>query len=213
MEITKQPLIGSYSNPDQSEGPKESAVPNIIDKREKTASPATHMHEGIQEDLKQGIEQSTDGIEKAKTYEEILAENDIEKTTAQAIVDAILTEGYYEETLQVTKSSSVTLRTRGYEDYKRYLRALEFINPKYVEEQTEIQIRYFLASSLVAFKGTAFSHAPPDAEEQEREDAFNVRMVWISRQGERVINLLANKLTKFDRVVSIVMSEGVVENF
>lgn len=208
-----KPLIGSYSDPNPNAAEDKTPTPKIVDKRDKVDTPATKMHEGIQEELKQDVKQEQDGIEKAKSYVEILAENDIEKTKAQAIVDAIITDGFWEEALQVTKSTTVTLRTRGYEDYKRYLRALEFINPKYVEEQNEIQIRYFLAASLVVFKGEAFEHPVANASEKEREEAFDVRMEWISNQSERIINLLASKLSKFDRVVQLVMSEGVVENF
>jgi len=212
MEGTK-PLIGSYTNPNPSSPEPKSDAPQIVDKRKKVDTPATKMHEGIQEELKQDVEQSQDNIEKTKSYEEILADNDVEKTKAQAIVDSILIDGFYEEAMQVTKTTTVTLRTRGYEAYKRYLRALEFINPKYVEEQNEIQIRYFLAASLVSFKGQTFTHVAPTAEEKEREDAFDARLDWITKQNERIIHLLAGKLNRFDRVVQIVMSEGVVENF
>jgi len=171
------------------------------------------MHEGIQEDLRQDVEGTQDTAEKAQSYEDILAENDIEKSHAQSIVDAMLTQGYYEETVPVTKTTTVTLRTRAYEDYQRYLRGLELINPRFVEEQQEIMGRYFLAASLVAFKGEVFVHTEPTATPKEREDAFDTRMAWLSSQSERLVNLLISKLSKFDRTIQVVMSEGVVENF
>jgi len=206
-------IIGSYANPSGDDSEIKSADVSIIDKREKVSSPTTNMHEGIQEDLRQGIKGTQDSVEKAHSYEDILADNDIDKSQAQDIVDAMLSNGYYEDSVPVTKKTTVTLRTRSYEDYKRYLRGLELINPRFVEEQQEIMGRYFLASSIVGFKGEQFVHVAPTATPKEIEDAFDVRMEWVAKQPERIVNLLISKLSAFDRTVQIVMSEGVVENF
>lgn len=212
MSEPNRPMIGAYKKPGGSDEITGQNI-EIADKRERQETPASNLHEGIQEELKQGVEGSQDTVEKAKSYEEILADNDISKSKAQLIVDAMLTDGYYEETMPVTKKVTVTLRTRGYADYKRYLRALELYNPRFVDEQQEIMARHFLAASIVSFKGETLLHAPLEATEKEREDAFSARMKWVESKSERVINLLISKLNKFDRMISIVMSEGVVENF
>jgi hypothetical protein len=74
--------------------------------------------------------------------------------------------------------------------------------------------RYYLAASLVAFKGQTFTHPEVSKSKPEVvEQAFQDRLEWIEKQGEALIFLLAQKLSKFDRVIQVVMSEGVVENF
>lgn len=204
-----RPVIGSYKKPMVPADAQQSdtAEPQIVDKRPKIDSPTKALSEGVTEDLKDSIERTKGAAEKAKSYEEILAEHDIPLAKAHAIVDAMLEKGFYEDTLAVTKSSSVTFRTRIHADYVRYLRALEVYNPKYVEEQQEIQIRYFLSASLISFKGVSFSN------QEDPEKAFDEKLAWIEKQPERVIHLLAGKLSKFDLQIQIVMSEGIVENF
>jgi hypothetical protein len=121
----------------------------------------------------------------------------------------MLEKGFYEESVPVTKSVVATFRTRAHADYVRYLRALETYNPKYVEEQQEIQIRYFLAASLVSFKGTVFKVAAGE----DAEKFFDRKLEWIEAQPETVIRLIAVKLSKFDQQIQTIMSEGIVENF
>lgn len=203
-----RPVIGSYKKPivPADAEKHDETEPQIVDKRPKVDSPTKALSEGVQEDLKDSIERTKAAAEKAKTYEEILSDHDISLSKAHAIVDAMLEKGFYEETLPVTKTVNATFRTRTQADYVRYLRALEIYNPKYVEEQQEIQIRYFLGSSLLAFKGVTFTNTDP-------EKLFDEKIEWLEKQPERIVNLLATKLSKFDKQVQIVMSEGVVENF
>lgn len=204
------PVIGSYRRPptapDGANNTAPEPEPEIIDKRPKVATPSGSLSEGVQEDLKSSIDRTKEAAEKAKSYKEILSERDIPLSKAHAIVDGMLEKGFYEETLAFTSNTTVTFRTRAHSDYVRYLRALETYNPKFVEEQQEIQIRYFLAASLVAFKGVTFAEKDP-------EKLFDAKLDWIEKQPERLVNLLATKLSKFDVQIQVVMSEGVVENF
>jgi len=202
MTTTRAPVIGSYRR-EASEEVK------------KTTSTATQtssaLSEGIKEDLKDTLEQNKAGAEKAKTYEEILAENNISRERAHLVVDALLEKGYYEETYQIklpaSSSVTVTLRTRTQADYIRFLQALEANAPRYVEEQRELQARYYLAASLVSFRGQTF---PADTAEKP---AFEAKMDWLEKQPERIIALLTNRLAVFDREINLIMNEGAVENF
>lgn len=202
------PVIGSYRKPATTGEARTDASPEpqVVDNRPKVESPSRSLTEGLQEDLKSSIDRTKDAAEKAKTYAEILSERDIPLAKAHAIVDAMLEKGFYDETLEITKSTSVTFRTRTHSDYIRYLRAVEVYNPKFVEEQQEIQIRYFLAASLVAFKGQTFTHP-------EADKLFDSKLEWLEKQPERLVSLLAVKLNKFDQKIQLVMSEGIVENF
>lgn len=202
----RPPMVGSYGDPRKK-------APAVEDKPVSALTAAKSMAEGLQEEIKRDVEETKETAVKAKGYKEILEEAEISLQKARAIVDDILTKGYYEEDIQITKNSFVTFRTRTHADYRRYLRALEAVTPKFIDEQQEIQLRYFLAASLVAFKGQTFEHPKNKTSENAAEDMFDKRLSWITEQPDTLINLLAIKLNKFDRDIKIVMSEGVVENF
>ena len=195
-----KPMIGSYRDPAKA----KEEIP-------KTATQG--LAEGVQEEIKDSAALADPIAKKAISYEEILAKKDITRAKAHSIVDAMLEKGFYEDTLTVTKNASVTFRTRTHNDYVRYLRALELYNPKFVAEQNELQIRYFLAASLVVFKGKTFKHTPANGDSDAVSADFEERLTWVTQQPESIINILAAKLSKFDDIIHTVMSEGVVENF
>jgi hypothetical protein len=199
----RPPVVGSFKDPSKKNQNGDTVV----------ATPASKLAEGVQSDIKKDVEDNKDTVVKAQGYQEILAEAEITIEKAHAIIDDLLTKGYYEEVINITKTTTVTFRTRTQSDYRRYLRAVEVVAPKYVDEQQEIQLRYFLAASLVEFKGQRFDYPKHTARENEIEDAFEKRMSWIKDQPDSLITLLAVKLSKFDRTVKVVMSEGVIENF
>jgi len=204
-------MIGQYTKPGD-EPPK--AAPRVEKKEEAPPSPAKSVAEGIQEDLEQDVKQAAKGIEKVKQYDEILAENDITVEQAQIVVDDLMTKGYYQETMNVTKTITVDFRTRTHLDYMRYHTALEILNPKYQAEQDEIALRYCLAGSLARFGKVTFDYPNPQtAEEGQAREAFDKRLEWIEKQPERVVALLATKLVKFDAKIGTIMAEGVAENF
>lgn len=192
--MSTKPMIGSYKNP-------------------KELTPAQNLVEGVQGEIKDSMDAAAPVTELAQSYETVLASKKITIAKAHSIVDSMLEKGFYEEVMPVTKAVTVTFRTRTHNDYIRYLRALEMFNPKFAEEQAELQLRYFLAASLVAFKGVVLKHVPANADPDAVASAFDSRLEWIEKQPERVINLLATKLSKFDDMIHTVMSEGVVENF
>ncbi len=207
--MSKTPTIGSYRRPTQSAAAEPE--PEIVEKAQRVETPASTLSEGIQEDLRESLSKTRETTDKAKSYEEILADQNISLQKAHAIVDAMLEKGFYEETFPLKLPSAspitVTFRTRLQSDYVRYLRALEVYMPKYAAEQQEIQMRYFLASSLVQYRGTKFKTS------NDADKDHSTTLDWIEKQPERLIFLLSQKLSIFDMQVSSVMSEGAVENF
>lgn len=210
-----RPVIGSY----KKQPPTDESVrvhssedePEIIHRQPKTETPSTSLSEGIQEILQESIDKTKEGVEKAKTYEQILAERGVTLSKAHAVIDSMLEKGYWEEIIPLKLKTpapvTVTFRTRSQADYIRYLRALEMYNPKFVEEQQEIQLRYFLAASLVAFKGKTFSNGT------DQDKIMEEKLKWIEAQPERIIGLLGQQLAIFDMQIQAIMSEGSVENF
>lgn len=175
---------------------------------------AKAMSEGIQEELKDSIKTVKSQEEKLKDYKEILKEAKISVDEAQIIVDDILMKGAYEETVNITKRVSVTFKTRTQKDIIRYHNHLEARAPRYEAEVREIMARYFLAASLVRFADQKLHHVDEEKVGEDRQlEAFHSRLEWIEKQPERTIALLIDKLSAFDQKISVVMSEGVVENF
>jgi hypothetical protein len=202
------PRIGSYSKPG---GP--SGTPSVTEVKKPQETPAKSLVDGAQEEMRRDVSEGKDAAARAKSYDEILSDNEISKNKASAIVDDLLTKGFYQEDIPLTSSVFLTLRTRTHADYRRYLRQLEIDSPRYIDEQHEIQMRYFVAASLVAYKGQEFAHPSHRATQAEIDELFKKRLDFVEGLPERVVALIASKLAKFDRVVQIVMSEGVVENF
>lgn len=198
--------IGNYAPPagaDNKETEKAKA-PN---------TPAGAIAQGIEEDLSHDVKETKVQAEKAKTYLDILKDNNVEVDEAQAIVDDMMTKGYYAESIQITKRITATFRTRNHNDYLRYHTALQVLNPKYRQEEDEIALRYCLAGSLVRFDKTEFVHPGPKTPEDEVRTSFDNRLEWVEKQPERLTALLATKLNRFDQKIAVVMSEGVIENF
>jgi hypothetical protein len=209
--MTRAPTIGSY----RRETKEGSAPVEMVERKKDEATPARALSTGIEEDLKDSVNKTKGNAEKAKTYEELLADKDIPLQKAHAVVDALLEKGHYDETYEIKLPTrtpiTVTFRTRAHSDYLRFLRALEAHAPRYVDEQREIQARYFLAASLVAFRGHVFRREVTS--DENASAAFEERLDWIEAQPERIINLLTQKLHEFDVMVNTIMSEGLVENF
>jgi hypothetical protein len=209
-----RPVIGAYRKKsptsDSDIQTNIGAEPEIINRQPKVETPATSLSEGIQEDLQESIDKTKGLADKAKTYEQILSERGITLSKAHAVIDSMLEKGYYEEIIPLKLPTpapiTVTFRTRTQADYIRYLRALELYNPKYVEEQQELQLRYFLAASLISFKGKTFTNTDPDK-------LIDEKIEWLEKMPERIVSLLGLKLTEFDLQIQAIMTEGAVENF
>jgi len=205
-----KPMIGSYGPPSDD----EVETPIVEAEKEIPNTPARSVVAGIKEDLKSDTDELTENVEKVQSYKDVLEDHDITLDKARSIVDDLLTQGFYEERVLITKSVFVVFRSRTHEDYRRYHTALEVTNPKYKEEMNEIALRYCLAGSIVRFRDHKFDH--PDINKstfEERGTAFDKRLDWIEQQPERLIAILAVKLNIFDLRIATVMSEGVIENF
>ena len=102
-------VIGSYKDP-------KARATQVEDKRAPDNTPAKAMVESVTTEMQRDVDDAKEPLEKAKSYDEILKENDISPAKATAIVDDLLTKGYYEEDIPVTASAYVTLRTRVHAD-------------------------------------------------------------------------------------------------
>lgn len=199
--------IGNYKKPIET--------PNAATQRASAAppTPAKTIVDAVEKGLEKDAADTFEVTEKVITYEDLLKEEGMELEDARKIQDAILIEDLYRETFEITKTVSVTFRTRFYQDIVRYHQTLERYQPKYVSERDEITMRYFLAASLEAFRGQAFSFPHPIKEQEAADAAFQERHDFVLSLPEPTVQRLSGILHTFDKKVRLALSEGAVEFF
>ena len=147
-------------------------------------------------------------IEKVKeapelTYEQRLKKVDVTLPEAEAIIDALMVEGEFRKTYQLTSKYSVTFKSRKMQDQNRALNVIEAQGPQYPSTVGNIVTECNLAASIVKFRNIDFK------DEMEIKD----RLTWVKNLPETVATVLSSKLSKFDQMLLTVLEEGAIENF
>lgn len=160
------------------------------------------------EGVDKALQSALDFVEQApeKTWEQQLKEHGINKEEAFKIIDAMLTQGFYERTYQLTSKTTVTFRTRSFEHQEIVQRAVENESPQYMGTVSLLMSKYNLASSMTRMGKTKFERGEDG---KDYAQAFK----FLSKLPYMVFNALIQKLAKFDRLVLTVMDEGALENF
>jgi len=136
------------------------------------------------------------------SYEQRLSRLGVDLSEAAKIVDAILSQGFYEREFPLSKRHSVKLRTRGVEDQERLQESVENQVPRYALTVNEMTARHNLAASLAEFGGV---HYAPNE--------FKKAYAAVGKFSLPVFNALIARLARFDQIMYTVLSEGAVENF
>lgn len=154
--------------------------------------------------VKQSLEEEINRIDTSKgaTYAERLKAVGITPEEAAEIVDSLLERGYYERTFRLTKKHNVTLRSRTLEAQETMQGVIEHDAPQYAITINETISKYNLAASLAEFRGKKFAV----------EDMRNT-LEFVKNLPLPVFTAMVNRLAKFDVIMNVVLSEGVVENF
>ena len=176
------------------------------------ASPETSSSSDAEKRAKR-YEELVDKLSPVELYQKRLDEADISNAMAMAIVDALMSQGFYEETVHLTKRTSVTFRTRRHSDTLRLQHSLEIQRPIYNEAVEEMAVRYNIASSLIRFHDTTLSFPGQSATAEDVEEAFDKRLKFVEALPDQTFYRLASLMASFDEKVMLVMSEGVAENF
>lgn len=138
------------------------------------------------------------------TYEERLKAFDLTREQAAVIVDSLLTKGFYEKAYPVTSKISIVFRTRKVEDNDQLFSDLERQHPEYGISISNQITKANLASSLAAIGTRKFA---------ANKAGHDAAAACILNLPAHVFALLADKLAKFDRMVTTVLDAGVIENF
>jgi len=152
-------------------------------------------------------------LSKEEQYEKNLVEFGITLRAARAIMEQMVTKGFYEEDFKVGPITC-TLRTRVYEDLVRTQRLLEVERPEYASAVQEMLNRYNTAASLVRYGEYTFDH--PDAmtaTEKDLEEAFEKRMHFVKRLPTLISVKVMQFSYEFDRKMIAVFGEGAPQDF
>ena len=152
-------------------------------------------------------------LSKEEQYEKNLVEFGITLRAARAIMEQMVTKGFYEEDFKVGPITC-TLRTRVYDDLVRTQRLLETERPEYASAVQEMLNRYNTAASLVRYGEYTFDH--PDAmtaTEKDLEDAFEKRMHFVKRLPQLISVKVMQFSYEFDRKMIAVFGEGAPQDF
>ena len=96
----------------------------------------------------------------------------------------------------------MTLRSRTLEAQETMQGVIEHDAPQYAITINETISKYNLAASLAEFRGKKFA----------AEDMRNT-LEFVKNLPLPVFTAMVNRLAKFDAIMNVVLSEGVVENF
>ncbi len=149
-----------------------------------------------------------------RTYEDQLKEAGITREEAARIVDAIMEQSFWAESVKITKSTTARLRTRSSRDRTRAMERVETARPQYDAHYYDLMNKLLLAASLEAFGRVKFDHPARDAKPEEVEAAFDTRFKYLDVViADPAYQLLLRAFLRFEDKIRVVTQEGVVENF
>jgi len=153
--------------------------------------------------------------EKAEAYREGLAEVGITEEKARSIMDGVIFEDAYIETIQIGgKRLTVGLRTRSYRDMERIMDAFEADPQMSVIKTDDIMAKYNVAASLARYGDHQFNFPDPKTEKPEAvEEAFEERLKFLLGLPSPIIKRLIDETGKFDMMMTAVFADGAPEDF
>lgn len=146
-------------------------------------------------------------------WEEELEYENISTTEAAKILDAVITNGMYEETYRMGKLI-VKMRTRNTSDADRVIEAIQDFKPETNGTLSHLIARMNLAASISHFGDTEFNFtAPNDGNRDVLEQEFTERYNFLSNVPSQLFFSLTQVLEKFDRRVQLSCDPRAIENF
>ena len=197
MSTSKDVRIGDFSRP-------------VVDAP--PASPTKDALVGAEEALGTDARREEAALKPMLSYEERLKEVGVDRDKAAQIIDAVLLKGFYAEDVPITKRIKARFRTRSSRDTKRAQEVIEAQRLTYDVHYNELLSRLLLSASLESFGEDKLPH-PRKVPTDDLEKAFQERVNYIDNMADPALRILMQRLAKFDRMISIVLEEGSIENF
>jgi hypothetical protein len=213
--MTTSMLPGSTTRP-QPETPKR---PGGSFAPPPAPAPVTPASDDLPPVEAEGKTASADGADKTpapetaeERYLKALKDAKIAPTTASGILDAMLTHGFYEESVSILGRPAV-LRTRNYQDSLRIQQMLErdrLLVPAVINERISM---YTLASSLRSFANYTSPISGLEKTTKESNENFEAALMALEKMPHPVIYALQVALVNFDNKITLVSSDGATAVF
>ena len=140
-------------------------------------------------------------------YEEITTHE------AAKILDAVITNGMYEESYKLG-SMVVRVRTRTTSDADRVIEAIQDFKPETSGTLSHLIARMNLAASISQFGDKKFNFTGAnDGNQDVLEQEFSERYNYLSRLPAQIFFSLTQVLERFDRRVQLACDPRAIENF
>lgn len=146
-------------------------------------------------------------------WEEELGFEELTQEGAAKILDAVITNGMYEETYRMGKLV-VKMRTRNTSDADRVIEAIQDFKPETNGTLSHLIARMNLAASISTFGDKEFNFSTPnDGNRDQLEVEFTDRYNFLSNVPSQLFFSLTQILEKFDRRVQLACDPRAIENF
>lgn len=144
---------------------------------------------------------------------EELEYEDITTHEAAKILDAVITNGMYEESYKLG-SMVVRVRTRTTSDADRVIEAIQDFKPETSGTLSHLIARMNLAASISQFGDKKFNFTGAnDGNQDVLEQEFSERYNYLSRLPAQIFFSLTQVLERFDRRVQLACDPRAIENF
>ena len=144
---------------------------------------------------------------------EELEYEDLSTAEAAKILDAVITNGMYEESYKMG-SIVVKVRTRTTSDADRVIEAIQDFKPETSGTLSHLIARMNLAASISQFGENRFNFTPAnDGNQEVLEQEFSERYNHLSKLPAQIFFSLTQVLERFDRRVQLACDPRAIENF
>ena len=146
-------------------------------------------------------------------WEEELEYENISPESAAKILDAVITNGMYEETYKMG-SMVVRVRTRTTSDADRVIEAIQDFKPETSGTLSHLIARMNLAASISQLGERKFNFSPAnDGHQEVLEQEFTERYYFLSKLPAQIFFSLTQVLERFGRRVQLACDPRAIENF
>lgn len=192
----------------------ESTLNNVAKQEEQEVDQeVTHLNEEAARLKEMLDEMDAPRKSKRELWLEELELEDITQEDAAKILDAVVTNGMYEESYKMG-SLVVRMRTRTTSDADRVIEAIQDFKPETSGTLSHLIARMNLAASMSQFGDKKFNFSPANDGNQELlEQEFTARYQFITRIPAQIFYSLTQVLERFDRRVQLACDPRAIENF
>jgi hypothetical protein len=150
---------------------------------------------------------------KPLTYLDKIKAYDLTLEQALQIIDSLVTEGAWEEDIQLSKSVKIRFKTRSAKFNSYLAETIDISDPKKVGKLNHMMALNQVAASLEQYGPAKMPPLDDDMPKDLWEANLKQRIAFVSKLPSPVFLIMNSKLSIFDQKLLIIFSEGYEKNF